>query len=109
MPTYKGVVSFGFSFGAQFIALIVLYTWQQKRDQAFKELLFSVYIQNLVPWGNPIFCYHSNRKHCRKGLSSPCLGEGIDLFLQDARRAKACLSDVRGDQEDFQICCVGRR
>lgn len=44
MPTYKGLVSFGFSFGAQFIALIVWYTWQQKRDQAFKELLFSVCI-----------------------------------------------------------------
>lgn len=44
MPTYKGLVSFSFSFVAQFIALIVLYTWQQKRDQAFKELLFSVYI-----------------------------------------------------------------
>lgn len=46
-------MSFYFSFGAQFIALIVLYTQQQKGDQAYKELLFSVYIKIWFPWEIP--------------------------------------------------------
>lgn len=38
--------------GTQVIAVSVLYTWLQTRDQVFKELFFCVYI-NLVPLGNP--------------------------------------------------------